>query len=106
AKMTSLLYISPEELINLHHPTASGTPEYISPEQARGNDVDRRSDVYALGVILFEMLTGRRPFEGTDVRRLLLAHADEAPPSFAAAGVAGLVPRAVEAVVQGCLAKY
>jgi len=105
AKMSSMLYISPEELVNLRHPTASGTPEYISPEQARGNEVDRRSDVYSLGVILFEMLAGRRPFEGNSVEKLLTAHLDDAPPALADAGAAGLSP-AVEAVVQACLAKY
>jgi serine/threonine-protein kinase len=106
AKMSSMLYISPEELINLRQPTASGTPEYISPEQVRGNDVDRRSDLYSLGVLLYEMLTGRRPFESRSVQQLLLAHCDEQPPSFAAAGAVGVVPPAIEAVVQSCLAKY
>src|SRR5439155_15697071 len=104
AKMSSMLYISPEELINLSHPTASGTPEYISPEQVRGNDVDRRSDVYSLGVVLFEMLTGHRPFEGADVQKLLQAHADQEPPSFAAVGAAGAASPAIERLVRDCLA--
>ena len=102
AKMSSMLYISPEELINLRRPTASGTPEYISPEQVRGNEVDRRSDVYSLGVILFEMLGGRRPFEANTVEKLLTAHLDSPPPPLTVAGVSP----AVEALVRDCLAKY
>jgi serine/threonine-protein kinase len=105
AKMSSMLYISPEELVNLRHPSASGTPEYISPEQIRGNDVDRRSDVYSLGVVLFEMVSGRRPFESLSVDKLLTAHLDNSPPSFASLGVTG-VPPAIEAVVRSCLSKY
>jgi serine/threonine-protein kinase len=102
AKMSSMLYISPEELVNMRHPTASGTPEYISPEQIRGNEVDRRSDIYSLGVILFEMLGGRRPFEENSVEKLLTAHLDNSPPPLAAAGVS----LAAEALVRDCLAKY
>src|SRR5262245_10960212 len=106
AKMSSMLYISPEELINLRQPTASGTPEYISPEQVRGNEIDHRADLYSLGVILYEMLTGRRPFENRSVHRLLLAHADEQPPWFDSVTLPGLVSPALEAVVRSCLAKY
>jgi serine/threonine-protein kinase len=106
ARMSSMLYISPEEMVNLRQPTASGTPEYIAPEQIRGNNVDGRSDVYSLGVILYEMLTSRRPFESNDTQRLLLAHCENAPPPFAAVGAGGVVPPAVELLVLNALAKY
>ena len=57
-----------------------GTPEYMSPEQALGQAVDARADLYAVGVMLFEMLAGKRPFEADEQVRLLLMHANEAPP--------------------------
>src|SRR5262249_18595714 len=48
-----------------------GTPHYMSPEHARGDEVDARSDIYAMGVILYQLLTGRTPFEGSAVRVML-----------------------------------
>ncbi len=60
-----------------------GTPEYMSPEQARGEGVDYRTDIYALGVMMFEILSGRRPFisMGDPISTLML-HAEEPPPSL------------------------
>jgi serine/threonine-protein kinase len=106
AKMTSMLYISPDELFDFNLPPASGTPEYISPEMVRGNDMDGRGDLYSVGVVLFEMLTGQRPFLHHSVEMLMLAHANERPPTFAELGMGNAFPRGLEAVVRSCLAKY
>jgi serine/threonine protein kinase len=106
AKMESMLYISPEDLVDFTLPAASGTPEYISPEMVRGNDMDGRSDLYSVGVVLYEMLAGRRPFVHSNLDDLMLAHASDPPPRFADLGLGESIPPAIEAVVQSCLAKY
>jgi protein kinase-like protein/AAA ATPase-like protein/tetratricopeptide repeat protein len=56
-----------------------GTPEYMSPEQARGDELDPRSDLYAVGVILYQLLTGRLPFDGESPTQVVLAHLTQAP---------------------------
>jgi serine/threonine-protein kinase len=77
-----------------------GTPQYMSPEQAAGDrDIDGRSDLYALGVIGFRMLTGRLPFEGANVMELLAQHMTREAPPIVEPGVtpalAGVVRRAL-----------
>jgi serine/threonine-protein kinase len=60
-----------------------GTPAYMSPEQARGRVVDARTDLYAVGVLLYEMLSGRQPFQASNYHALLFAVLEETPPSLA-----------------------
>jgi serine/threonine protein kinase len=75
----------------------------MSPEQAQGHDLDGRSDIYALGVVLFEMLTGVRPFEGETPYSVAVKHVTEAPPSPCEINVR--LPRAVDPVLFKVLAK-
>ncbi len=61
--------------------TIMGTPEYMSPEQASGLKVDRRSDIYSLGIVLYEMLTGTSPFRGETAIEVLQMHVTKTPES-------------------------
>ncbi|KQQ49213.1 serine/threonine protein kinase [Pseudomonas sp. Leaf127] len=61
---------------------AIGTPSYMSPEQARGQDIDGRADLYALGVVLYEILVGRLPYSGPDALSTALAHLTEPLPEL------------------------
>ena len=82
-----------------------GTPEYMSPEQAIGQAVDARADLYAFGIILFELLTGKRPFDSETVMGYLAAHLNTPVPRMAEVAPSVPVPPEVEAVVARMLAK-
>lgn len=80
-----------------------GTPAYMSPEQANGLPIDGRSDIYALGVVLFEMLSGREPYQAETPMAILLKHINEPMPPVSQYRTD--VPRAVEEVISKATAK-
>jgi serine/threonine-protein kinase len=83
--------------------TVMGTPAYMAPEQARGDKVDARADVYATGAILYRAVTGKKPFEGLDPMATLTAVLAEEPPRPRA--VEPALPEALEMIVQRAMAK-
>ena len=80
-----------------------GTPNYMAPEQCKGSQVDGRCDLYACGVILFEMLTGRKPFVSDDPYQVVRKHLNEAPPRLGDVAPGDFGP--FEAIVAKALAK-
>ena len=81
-----------------------GTPQYMSPEQINGVGIDPRSDIYALGIILYEMCTGATPFRGETLGQLLIAHLSQLP-TIDPTQLGESVPKSMEPVLQKALAK-
>jgi serine/threonine-protein kinase len=81
----------------------AGTPDYMAPEQARGLDISPRSDIYALGVIAFELLCGRVPFQGATPMDVMVAHVGAKPPQ--PRELEPSLPESLEALVLSMLAK-
>ncbi|CAN5342855.1 hypothetical protein BH11PLA2_BH11PLA2_36430 [soil metagenome] len=84
---------------------ACGTPAYVSPEMLRGDAVDGRADLYGVGCILYEMLTGRLSFDFPTVEEIMAAHIKTPPLPFYRIGIKD-VPPSIEGVVQLSLAKF
>ncbi|MBO8192403.1 serine/threonine protein kinase, partial [Streptomyces oryzae] len=80
-----------------------GTPQYLSPEQALGRGVDARSDLYSVGIMLFELLTGRLPFDADSPLAIAYAHVQEEPPT--PSSINQSIPPAVDALVARTLKK-
>lgn len=82
---------------------AMGTPEYMAPEQVRGEAVSAATDTYALGVVAYTLLAGRTPFEGHDVNQILASHLTQTPPPLRS--LRRGVPRDVEEAIAWAMAK-
>jgi len=82
-----------------------GTPEYMSPEAARGDPVDYRSDIYSLGVILFDMLVGRPPFEAPAAAEVLAMHISTEAPSARDTAPELEITKLADHLIQRCMAK-
>ncbi|MDQ5934076.1 MAG: Non-specific serine/threonine protein kinase, partial [Cyanobacteriota bacterium erpe_2018_sw_21hr_WHONDRS-SW48-000092_B_bin.40] len=82
-----------------------GSPLYMSPEQCMGSQVDYRSDIYSLGCVIFEILTGRAPFVGNNALATLMMHQSEPPPTLAEGTGGNEFPRELERIVAKMLEK-
>jgi serine/threonine-protein kinase len=82
-----------------------GTPQYMAPEQARGEPIDRRADVYAAGVLVCELMAGRPPFTGSSPREILLEQLHSEPPRLSALAEGLRVPPGLDEIVARALAK-
>ncbi|MGD8412945.1 MAG: serine/threonine-protein kinase [Candidatus Latescibacterota bacterium] len=84
--------------------TVMGSPHYMSPEQANGGPVDHRSDIYSLGVILYQMMAGKVPFQG-DIASVLAQHIRKPPPPLSKTAEGNPVPAGLNRLITAMLAK-
>lgn len=82
-----------------------GSPKYMAPEQIQGGHVDERTDIYSLGIIMYEMLAGKVPFERATSVNILMAHVGEPPPPMRAVNPNLVCSPAFEEIVMSCIAK-
>ncbi len=82
-----------------------GTPNYMSPEQAMGSDVDNRTDVYATGILLFELLTGKKPYQSDVALHILLQHREDPIPRLAATAPEREFPEGLQQIIDTAMAK-
>jgi len=85
--------------------TIFGTPHYMSPEQAAGTQVDHRTDIYALGIMLYEMASGKVPFDADNFMGILTQHMYKAAVPILALVPAPEIPPGLDAIIQKCLTK-
>lgn len=86
--------------------TVCGSPTYMSPEQCDDNQVDHRSDIYSLGIVIYETITGKVPFSGPDIYNVMTMHVKDPPPRLKAVRPDLDFPGHLESVLDRALAKY
>ena len=92
-----------DEILRTTEGTIAGTAAYMSPEQAEGKPVDSRSDIFSFGAVLYEMVTGQRPFQGSSQLSILTSVLRDDPQPIAT--IAGNVPPELERIIARCLRK-
>jgi serine/threonine-protein kinase len=105
--VAKLMYDTLDEASSFHSTAGMivGTPDYMSPEQALGQAVNHLADVYSMGVILFEMVVGRRPFVGRTARDVMVQHLNALPTPPSLLNPAAGIPASLEELILACLRK-